>query len=105
MRPAIAIPAALVSAALTVALAGCGASSPSNAGVHAEGQALFKSSCSGCHSLTGHESSRYQGGDLVAARLPRGVALQYAREMPVRHALTRPQLQAIVDYIAAVQRG
>ena len=104
MRPVTVTAAVLATIALAAALAGCGSgSAPAPAG-HAEGRVLFKSSCSGCHSLTGRESPGKQGGDLAVAPLPRPVALQYAREMPVRHRLTPAQLAAIVDYIAAVQR-
>jgi mono/diheme cytochrome c family protein len=104
MRPVTVTAVVLAAAALAPALAGCGSGSAPGPAGHAEGRVLFKSSCSGCHSLTGHQSPAKQGGDLVVARLPRPVALQYAREMPVRHRLTQAQLAAIVDYIAAVQR-
>ncbi|HET9103894.1 MAG TPA: c-type cytochrome [Solirubrobacteraceae bacterium] len=102
MRPVTATAAVLATVALALVLVACG-SSPAPVATP-QGSALFKHNCSGCHSLTGHQSARDQGGDLLAARLPHAVALQYAREMPVRRPLTHAQLEAIVDYIAAVQR-
>lgn len=90
-------------AALVVALATAGCGSAATA-PH-PGHALFAQACSFCHSLTGHESPSKQGGDLLGVRLTRPVALQFAREMPVRRPLSHAQLVAIVDYIALVQRG
>ncbi len=105
MRRAIA-PAALA-VALAITVAGCGsAGAPTPASrATAAGRTLFAGSCGACHSVTGHNAPSRQGGDLLGVRLPRPVALQYAREMPVRHKLTEAQLVRIVDYIAAVQRG
>lgn len=97
---------ALTALTLAVALAGCGSSSaPVPSSRPAAGRALFSASCGGCHSLTGHGTPSQQGGDLLGLRLRRSVALQFAREMPVRRTLTKSQLGAIVDYIAAVQRA
>lgn len=86
---------ALAIAAASALLAGCGGSTG--------GRGLFAASCSRCHSLIGNESLRRQGGDLLGFRFSRGVWLQYAREMPVPHPLSRAQLTAIVDYILEVQ--
>ena len=91
-------PAAL---ALGLAAAGCGTSAPSQP----SGRVLFAQACQACHSLTGHQSPSQQGGDLRGVRLSRPVALQFAREMPVRRPLSRGQLAAVVDYIALVQRS
>lgn len=96
-------------AALTLAVtaAGCGSASaptPSSRAT-AAGRTLFTGSCGGCHSLSGHNAPSRQGGDLLGVRLRRPIALQFAREMPVRHRLTEAQLGTIVDYIAAIQRG
>lgn len=86
--------------ALALVLAGCGTATPAGS----SGRSLFTQACGFCHSLTGHESPSKQGGDLLGVRLRRPVALQFAREMPVRHPLSPVQLAAIVDYIALVQR-
>ena len=98
---------ALAALALAITAAGCGSASTSapSAGVTAAARTLFAGSCGGCHTLTGHDTSSHQGGDLLGVHLHRPVALQFAREMPVPHRLTQAQLGTIVDYIAAVQRG
>lgn len=98
---------ALAALALAATAAGCGSASvptPSSRPT-AAGRTLFAGSCSGCHSLSGHDAPSRQGGDLLGVRLPRPIALQFVREMPVRPRLTEAQLARIVDYIAAVQRG
>ncbi|MEO8969548.1 MAG: hypothetical protein ABI427_18700 [Solirubrobacteraceae bacterium] len=98
---------ALAAPALAVIAAGCGsASAPTpSSGATAAARTLFAGSCGGCHSLTGHDTPSHQGGDLLGVRVRRPIALQFAREMPVRRRLTEAQLGTIVDYIAAVQRG
>ncbi len=106
MRCATAL-AALAALAFAIVAAGCGSASAPRPtpGATAAARTLFTGSCGGCHSLTGHDTPTHQGGDLLGVRLRRPVALQFAREMPVRHRLTEAQLGSIVDYIAAVQRG
>ncbi len=103
MRLAIALAATVLACIAT----GCGSASPpaQSPGATAAARTLFATSCGGCHALTGHDTPSHQGGDLLKIRLSRPVALQFAREMPVRHRLTGIQLGTIVDYIAAVQRG
>ena len=105
MRRAIA-PAALA-VVLAITVAGCGSAAPPTPASRATaaGRTLFVGSCGACHSVTGHNAPSRQGGDLLGVRLPRPIALQFAREMPVRHRLTEAQLGTIVDYIAAIQRG
>jgi mono/diheme cytochrome c family protein len=107
-------------AALILALTGCGASggprSTSSNGPRssssralgvgtASGHEVFAHECSFCHSLTGHSSPKQQGGDLLDARLRRPVLVQFTAEMPVKHRLTKAELNAVVDYVLAVQRG
>jgi mono/diheme cytochrome c family protein len=91
----------LAALALGLAAAGCGTSTPAQP----SGRVLFAQACAFCHSLTGHQSPSKQGGDLLGVRLSRPVALQFAREMPVRRPLSHAQLAAVVDYIALVQRS
>jgi mono/diheme cytochrome c family protein len=62
---------------------------------------LFAEDCSACHSLVGNESLHRQGGDLLGYRFSRRDLLEFTREMPVRHQLSRVQLAAIVDYVSA----
>jgi mono/diheme cytochrome c family protein len=91
---------AALALALGMVAAGCGTATRPGP----PGRSLFTQACGFCHSLTGHESPSKQGGDLLGLHLRRPVALQFAREMPVRHPLSHAQLAAIVDYIALVQR-
>jgi mono/diheme cytochrome c family protein len=92
---------AALALALGLAAGGCGGTATPTA---RSGRSLFAQACGFCHSVTGHDSPSKQGGDLLGIRLRRPVALQFAREMPVRHPLSEAQLAAIVDYIALVQR-
>ena len=85
----------------TVALlAGCGmaAHSPS-------GRALFADSCAGCHSLSGVQSARRQGGDLLHFHASSQQMLELVREMPVRHPLSPPELRAVAGYVMEVERS
>ena len=126
-RPALRL-TALTPLLTTVALlaAGCGAAHPSrssssaagrttSAAGHttssrvlpqssASGREVFTRDCAFCHSLTGHNSPKQAGGDLLGARLRRPVLVQFTAEMPVKHRLSRADLNAVVDYVLAVQR-
>ena len=94
-------PLAALVAATGLATAACGSSGTS---ARPDGQKLFAQACGGCHTLSGHDSPRHQGGDLLRPRLDRPVMLQFAAEMPVRHPLNDRQLAAVTDYLLAVQR-
>ncbi len=87
--------------AALMAVAGCGGS-----GGHRveSGKAVFSSECGVCHSLSGRRSPRQEGDDLSGLRMPRGILLQFAAEMPVPHPLTRADLNAVVRYILTVER-
>jgi mono/diheme cytochrome c family protein len=79
-------------------LVGCvGTSRPS-------GKALFAQDCSVCHSLTGVESPRRQGGDLLHPDFSRTVMIQFARQMPVREPLSHAELARVADYVVSVER-
>lgn len=69
------------------------------------GRPLFSQACGACHTLTGHDDPRHQGGDLRAFHASRAQFLQFASEMPVRHALSHAQLQAIVRFVMSVEAG
>jgi mono/diheme cytochrome c family protein len=89
-----------LAAALAAALPGCGSSqshAPSSA------RALFTEACGACHSLTGHNDPRRQGGDLLNFHATHEQLLQLASEMPVRHPLTEAQLDAVVRYVRALE--
>jgi mono/diheme cytochrome c family protein len=85
-------------------LAGCGSSGSAPASSSALGHQVFAHQCSFCHSLSGHSSPRQQGGDLLGTHLRRPALYQFTAEMPVRHRLSRAALNAVVDYVLAVQR-
>lgn len=69
------------------------------------GRQVFIQACAACHSLTGHNTARQQGGDLLHFHATRRQTLQLTAEMPVlHHRLTQAQLAAVVDYIMAVER-
>jgi mono/diheme cytochrome c family protein len=79
---------------------GCGGS----AARRPPGAAVFARDCTACHSLLGNESLHRQGGDLLGYRISRAELLEFTREMPVRHPLTRAELNDVVDYVFALQR-
>ncbi len=56
-----------------------------------------------CHSLTGRQSPRLQGGDLLALHMSRAAMLEFVREMPVRHPLASAQQRTVADYVQAVE--
>jgi len=56
-----------------------------------------------CHSLTGQQSPRRQGGDLLALHMTRTEMLEFVREMPVPNSLSSAQTQAVADYVRAVE--
>ena len=92
--------AVLTALAVAGALSGCG----SSGGVHRpEGQTLFSQDCGACHSLTGRESPRRQGGDLLGLRVSRGAMLEFVREMPVPRPLSSAQERVVADYVLAVE--
>jgi mono/diheme cytochrome c family protein len=86
--------------ALVAGLSGCG----STGAPHSAGPALFAEDCSVCHSLSGKQSPRRQGGDLLALHIGREEMLQFVREMPVRHRLGPLQLQTVSDYVLAAEQ-
>jgi mono/diheme cytochrome c family protein len=87
--------------AVSGVIAGCGGASVARP---APGAVLFAKDCAACHSLLGAESQYRQGGDLRGYRFSRGVLLEFAREMPVRHPLSTVELGAVVDYVLSVER-
>jgi mono/diheme cytochrome c family protein len=72
----------------------------------ASGRVAFGAHCSVCHSLTGKDNPRLQGGDLLGFHASRSQVVQFVREMPVIHRpLTAAELQAVVDYVMAAERA
>ena len=90
----------LAALAVAVVVAGCGSTGGQP---HADGAALFTEDCGVCHSLTGRQSPRRQGGDLLALRTTRAQMLEFVSEMPVRHRLSQAQVGVVADYVRAVE--
>jgi mono/diheme cytochrome c family protein len=86
--------------ALAAVASGCGSGGGSP---RADAPALFAEDCGMCHSLTGRQLPRRQGGDLLALHTTPAEMLEFVREMPVPHRLTEAQLQAVADYVRAVE--
>jgi mono/diheme cytochrome c family protein len=92
----------LALAAIAGSLTGCGGTS---APAPPSGRVLFARDCASCHSLSGVDDPRLQGGDLLAFHSSRAQLRQLTREMPVRHALDQGALRTLVDYVMAVERS
>jgi mono/diheme cytochrome c family protein len=60
---------------------------------------VFARSCSGCHTLTGHDTPA-RGGDLALARLSAHDVAGFVRVMPVR--LSGGDVDAVAAYVHAV---
>ena len=90
----------LAALAIAAVAAGCGSGGGSQ---HAGGAALFADDCGMCHSLTGQQSPRRQGGDLLALHMTRAEMLEFVREMPVPHRLTSAEVATVADYVRAVE--
>lgn len=86
--------------ALAVALPACGGAQRAPAPA---GRTLFASACGSCHTLSGHDDSRHQGGDLRTFHATHAQLLQFAAEMPVRRPLDQRQLEAIVQYVMKIE--
>jgi mono/diheme cytochrome c family protein len=100
--------------AIAATLMGCGAtgsgrgpgarpSAPGSSAPGSSGQKLFAANCSVCHSLSGVQSPRRQGGDLLGDSFSPAVTLQFTREMPTRRRLTSAELRTVADYVVSVQ--
>jgi mono/diheme cytochrome c family protein len=100
--------ALLALASVTVAACGGGQGSSartSATGTAASGKEVFAVHCSVCHSLTGRNNPRLQGGDLLGFHAGRRQVVQFVREMPRVHGpLSNAELQAVVDYVTAAER-
>jgi hypothetical protein len=82
---------------------GSHATGPSTHAAAVSGRALFSQACGACHTLTGHNDPRHQGGDLRGFHASRAQFLQLAAEMPVRHPLNSAQLQSVVGFVMSVE--
>jgi mono/diheme cytochrome c family protein len=88
---------ALVVIALSGALNACG-----QAG---SGRSIFRSSCSGCHTLSGSGARRTPGGDLLPYRMSRAQMIDFVSEMPVPRALSGDQVRTVSDYVLGLERA
>lgn len=64
------------------------------------GKAVFASGCSGCHTLTGHDT-QVPGGDLAMATLSVADIESFVRVMPVR--ITRAEVAAVAAYVRGAE--
>lgn len=95
---------AVLLAAIVLTASGCG-SGQHGAPAAPGGHAVFAAHCSVCHSLSGIDNPRLQGGDLLGFHASRAEVIQFVREMPVvGRPLTRAELRAVVDYVMAAER-
>jgi mono/diheme cytochrome c family protein len=94
----------LLAAAASAALAGCGGGHAAGPHAASSGRAVFAQACSSCHSISGADNPRRQGGDLLHFHATREQLTQLAGEMPVRHPLSQGDLAAVVDYVMGVER-
>jgi mono/diheme cytochrome c family protein len=95
-------------AAACVAVSACGGGSARHDDAHvgtASGPALFSQACGACHTLSGHNDARHQGGDLKGFHASRAQLLQLAGEMPARRPLSRSELQSVVAFVMSVEAG
>lgn len=83
-----------VTVAFAVLLAGC-----SGAPSSARGRVVFQRSCSGCHTLTGHDTNA-PGGDLRVGHLTATEVASFVRVMPVRPPLDAADTRAVARYVA-----
>jgi len=82
--------------------AGCGATAHSSQPARQPaGQAVFTSSCAGCHTLAGRESGA-SGGDLALAHLSVADLASFARIMPTPSRLSQAEALAVAEYVRAV---
>ena len=84
-------------------LTACGSGGSQEHAAAPAGAALFTQACGACHTLTGHNDPRHQGGDLRDFRASRAQLTQFAAEMPVRRALTRQQLASVVAFVMSAE--
>lgn len=94
--------ALLLTACTAACASACGAGQSQ---APASGRALFDQACGACHTLSGHNDPRRQGGDLLGFHATHAQMLQLAGEMPVRHPLSQSQLEAVVRYVMALEAG
>jgi mono/diheme cytochrome c family protein len=91
-------------ACAVAALAGCGGGqNQSHTRGDRPGRELFAEACGACHTLSGHNDPRHQGGDLLGFHATRPQMLQLAGEMPVRHPLSPGQLDAVVTFVTSLE--
>lgn len=100
----------LLLATVSACLAGCGSGqrgSPARAGgvPSDSGRVVFTQACGACHSLSGHNDPRQQGGDLLNFSATRTQMMQLAGEMPVPRPLSRSQLRAVVSFVMDAEQA
>lgn len=80
-----------------------GAASSATGGT-GSGRVVFTQACAQCHSVSGHNKPSQQGGDLLHFSSTRAQLVQLTREMPIiHHRLSNAEVQAVVDYLRALE--
>jgi mono/diheme cytochrome c family protein len=98
-------PAFAILAAAAALLASCGGGAkPQSPPSLAEGARVFASSCSGCHTLQPSRSHVPAGGPLGGYRFTTAELDSFVKTMPVPRPLTGRERQAVVAFVAHVQR-
>ncbi|MFL5885854.1 MAG: c-type cytochrome [Thermoleophilaceae bacterium] len=100
-KPAFAI---LAAAAALLASCGGGAKPHPPPPSLAEGARVFASSCSGCHTLAPTRGHVPAGGPLAGYRFTTAQLDSFVKTMPVPRPLTGRERQAVVAFVAHVQR-
>lgn len=83
---------------------GCGCGGAQSQPSAAEGQSVFESECSGCHTLAHPRSPSPVGGDLAGYRMSVAEVASFAKIMPTPRALSPREIDAVAAYISSVQR-
>ncbi|MGA9859970.1 MAG: cytochrome c [Solirubrobacteraceae bacterium] len=81
-----------------------GPAAPTTTAGTASGREVFSQACAACHSVSGHNSPRQQGGDLLHFHSTRAQLIQLTREMPIlHHRLSDSEVAAVVSYLRVVE--
>ncbi len=96
---------ALRARALFAVMAACATLSACGRAGGGSGSVIFRSSCSGCHTLSSGAARRTPGGNLLPYRMSRTQMLAFVRQMPVPRTLSDAEVVAVSNYVLALQRG
>jgi mono/diheme cytochrome c family protein len=69
-----------------------------------DGHAVFRSACSGCHTLAGEGSRSPVGGDLGGYRMTVAEVVNFTKIMPTARPLSAKEIGAVSAFVWSVQR-